>query len=65
MDIRTGRTYDTLADALKDGVPESDIAHVEHRDGEDGPIVTFPSGPFKDRVYRRTRTGLVRVKVAR
>ena len=61
MDMRTGRTYETLDEALKAGVPESDIAHVEQH-GDDEPLVTFATGPFKDRVYRRTRTGLVRVR---
>ena len=60
MDIRTGRTYETLSEALKAGVPPSDIAHVEQPLVE-LPIVTFKSGPFKDRVYRRTEHGLVRV----
>lgn len=34
MDIRTGETYETKADALAAGVPESDIAEVTvRRDG--------------------------------
>jgi hypothetical protein len=58
MDIRTGKTYETLDAARADGVPESDIAEV------DWPIVRFEAGPFKDRLYKRhPETGqLVRVK---
>lgn len=33
MDIRTGRTYETYDEAVRDGVPESDIARVTTRDG--------------------------------
>ena len=31
MDLRTGKIYYSVDDALDDGVPESDIAHVEVR----------------------------------
>lgn len=67
MDIRTGRTYATREDALADGVPESDIAHVTPGTGGrahlEGPRVAFKNGPFKGRQYRRNDLGqLVRVK---
>ncbi len=61
MDLRTGETYETREDALKAGVPASDIAEVIRRD-DDIPIVKFDSGPFKNRTYKRTPHGqLVRV----
>ena len=59
MDMRTGQMYETKDAALKAGVPESDIAEIV-RDG-DIPEVRFSAGPFKNRVYRRTQHGLVRV----
>jgi hypothetical protein len=31
VDIRTGRTYETLEQAVADGVPESDVAEVVTR----------------------------------
>jgi len=62
MNIATGETYETKADALAAGVPESDIAEVTRND-PGAPIVRFSSGPFKNRVYKRMPTGqLVRVK---
>lgn len=63
MDMRTGQTYETREEALKAGVPSSDIAEVTRAD--DGvPEVKFASGPFKNRVYKRVpETGqLVRVR---
>jgi hypothetical protein len=67
MDIRTGKTYETVDEALLDGVPVSDIAHVECelsaveqrlRDGL--PVVKFSKGSFKS--YRQNEAGeLVRV----
>jgi len=62
MDIRTGKTYDTLRQAFDDGVPESDIAHVtlnqRLRNGQ--PIVKFSKGSFKS--FKRDESGeLVRV----
>lgn len=58
MDIRTGKTYSTREEAIAAGVPESDIAHVEQRDGK--PIVKFSKGSFK--TFRRNDAGeLVRV----
>lgn len=60
MDLRNGRTYSTKDEALSAGVPESDIAEVRERPGEE-PLVRVTKGPFKNRVYRRTRHGLVRV----
>ena len=67
MDIRTGRTYETLEAALAAGVPEYDIAHVTKQQGGrrdlTGPRVSFKGGPFKTRQYRRNGLGqLVRVK---
>jgi len=62
MDIRTGKTYETREAALNDGVPPADIAEVTRHDPSI-PTVRFESGPFKNRVYKRTETGqLVRVK---
>ena len=69
MDLRTGKTYATIEDARADGVPESDIARVvmpadspPNQRLDELPIVTFSSGPFKDRQYKRTESGqLVRV----
>jgi hypothetical protein len=54
MDIRTGKTYSTREEALEAGVPESDLALIEH--GPDGeprpsfaktPKVKFSKGSFK------------------
>ena len=54
MDIRTGKTYETLEAALSAGVPESDLALIEH--GPDGeprpsfakpPKLKFTKGSFK------------------
>ena len=62
MDLRTGMTYASKEEAVAAGVPESDIAEIVRRD-DDVPEVRFSSGPFKDRVYKRTPTGqLVRVR---
>lgn len=62
MDLRTGQTYETKDDALKAGVPESDIAEIVRGDSAI-PEVQFSSGPFKNRVYKRTPQGqLVRVR---
>lgn len=54
MDLRTGRTYSTREEALAAGVPESDIAFIEHApDGEPRPSfakpakVKFTKGSFK------------------
>lgn len=60
MDLRTGRTYSTKDEALAAGVPESDIAEVRERTN-DVPLVRVTKGPFKGRVYQRTKHGLVRV----
>ena len=63
MDLRTGKTYDTKDDALRAGVPESDIAEVLIGKLADEPEVRFSSGPFKNRGYKRTPSGnLVRVR---
>lgn len=61
MDIRTGKTYETLEAAFADGVPESDVAHIlEQRLKNGEPIVKFSKGSFKS--YRRNEAGeLVRV----
>lgn len=62
MDIRTGQTYETREQAVSAGVPGSDIAEVVRHD-DDVPEVKFTSGPFKNRVYKRTPAGqLVRVR---
>lgn len=63
MDIRTGETYATREEAVKAGVPESDIAEITRMDGSI-PEVRFSSGPFKNRIYKRVEaTGqLVRVR---
>ena len=55
MDLRTGKTYDSPEAARADGVPASDIAHVEgelstlaERFAEGNPIVTFgKKSPFQ------------------
>jgi len=61
MDLRTGKTYDTLGAALKAAVPRSDIAEITKND-PNVPTVRFASGPFKNRVYKRTESGqLIRV----
>lgn len=66
MDIRTGKTYDTREAALADGVPASDIADVRERVGRE-PDVTFATGPFKGRIYKRDplTKALVRVDARR
>ena len=63
MDIRTGRTYETHDDALKAGVPNSDIAEIVRND-PNIPEVHFSSGPFKNRIYKRNPENgqLIRVK---
>jgi hypothetical protein len=63
MDMRTGQTYETRDDAVRAGVPESDIAEIVRHD-DAIPNVRFASGPFKNRVYKRVaETGqLVRVR---
>ena len=62
MDMRTGKIYDSKEEALSDGVPASDIAEIIRHD-ESVPEVRFASGPFKNRIYKRTPDGnLVRVK---
>ena len=55
MDIRTGKTYDTQEAAVADGVPESDIAHVERRLRDGQPVVKFSKGSFKS--FRRNEAG--------
>jgi hypothetical protein len=55
MNIGTGKTYATEDEALKDGVPASDIAHVHT--GQEGEIVRFKNGPFKGRTYQRNHLG--------
>lgn len=53
MDIRTGKTYESIDEARADGVPESDIAFVDFKDGEPRPSfarpvkVKFSKGSFK------------------
>ena len=61
MDLRTGESYESRDAARAAGVPDSDIAEITRADGAI-PEVRFSSGPFKDRVYKRTSTGqLVRI----
>lgn len=61
MDIGTGKTYRSECDALRDGVPQSDIANVIQRPGH-VPQVRVKNGPFRGRVYVRNAAGqLVRV----
>jgi hypothetical protein len=55
MDIGTGKTYATEDEALKDGVPASDLAYVQT--GQEGEIVRVKNGPFKDRTYQRNHLG--------
>ena len=67
MDLRTGKTYPSLDAALAAGVPRSDLVEVIQPEALDasvsGPEIRFPSGPFKDRVYKRDCRGqLVRVR---
>ena len=60
MDIATGKTYVTHEAAVADGVPPSDIAHVEQRLRDGKPIVKFSKGSFKS--FVRDEDGqLVRV----
>lgn len=61
MNIATGKTYETEAAALADGVPESDIANILARRLANGePVVKFSKGSFES--YRRNEDGnLVRV----
>lgn len=62
MDLRTGKMYETREEALEAGVPPSDIAEIVRADSAI-PEVRFASGPFKDRVYKRSPNGqLIRVK---
>ncbi len=67
MDMRTGQTYDTKAEALAAGVPESDLALLTgEMDGPEPPDVQFiTSGPFKGRVYKRINGQMVRVQGGR
>jgi hypothetical protein len=61
MDLKTGILYNTKEEALANGVPESDI--IEIRSDNNLPIIKFSSGPFKNRIYRKTENGnLIRVK---
>lgn len=67
MDMRTGRTYESLQDALADGVPRSDVAEIVDakrvRRDRSIPEVRFSAGPFKNRTYKRSTQGnLVRVR---
>jgi hypothetical protein len=59
MDLRTGKTYETREQAIADGVPTSDIAHVDRRLADGKLIVKFSKGSFKS--YRRDDGQLVRV----
>jgi hypothetical protein len=56
MDLRTGRTYESVEQAGKAGVPLSDLVQV--KDTPTGPDVqVIASGPFKGRVYKRNALG--------
>ena len=44
MDIGTGKTYETYEDAIRAGVPESDIALVKIKNRV--PLVTFPNPKY-------------------
>lgn len=70
MDMRTGRIYDSQAQALAAGVPKSDLALIDallpaDATGRDHllanlkecPDVQFSSGPFKGRMYKRQPNG--------
>lgn len=52
MDMLTGETYATREEAVKAGVPDSDIAETVRGDSSI-PEVRFSSGPFKNRVYKQ------------
>jgi hypothetical protein len=54
MDTRNGNMYPSREAAIAAGVPESDVVQ--------GRIVTFTSGPFKDRTYLSTAKGLIRIR---
>ena len=58
MDDRNGNLYPTIEAARKAGVPRKHIVEVEPE------VVCVTSGPFKGRRYRRTKSGLVRLKDA-
>lgn len=49
MDIRTGRTYETIEEARRDGVPLSDVAFVDERGPHFAkpPRLKFTKGSFK------------------
>lgn len=56
MDLRTGKTYESVDEAQRAGVPLSDLVAV--KDTPAGPDVrVITSGPFKGRVYRRNTRG--------
>lgn len=56
MDMRNGNIYPSHEAALLAGVPEEHIAEVEPE------VVLITFGPFKGRRYRRTATGLERIR---
>ena len=56
MDMRTGALYPDVATAVTAGVPQDQLVEVEPE------IVRIVSGPFKGRVYRRTGSGLERLR---
>ena len=62
MDISTGKTYQTKAEALLAGVAESDLAElIQGARGEIEPKFApgefRGTGPFSNRIYRRTSAG--------
>jgi hypothetical protein len=64
MDMRNGDIYPDLAAARAAGVPEEAIAEVEALDKGLGELVRVTKGPFKGRIYERTKTGLRLLNVA-
>lgn len=46
MDLRTGRMYATVEEALAAGVPESDIAHVVFTSEQNNIINAIPKVEF-------------------
>lgn len=60
MDMRNGDIYDTPEAARAAGVPADQLEEVEVIGDE---VVRITSGPFKGRLYRRTASGLQRMRI--
>ena len=58
MDMRTGELYESREAAKAAGVPDEFLAEVEVVPT----IVRVTTGPFKGRVYQRTKDGLRRLR---